>query len=314
LTNPKTSKQYPALAFIMLCLAVYVIEIGGCRPDPPQMQTVTMAAWSFDEMQLGEFRAYIHAKGDIQNLNEAKSCVLYWHAFIEPDDFHLFGYSGGWSRFELIWNVSYDLPLCAYRYASRGATLNVGEEWVLKGAGFLIIYTPDCPYEPKTGGAPLDTATVDYPPPPEITPYTSGPDDSITICNNSSFDIEIFQIEATTTGQTLDVPLDSLFFGNSALESLPFSELLPPGTLIPAGDSARVDIPEEPISGNYYCKIAYREVNSPYEPIRVVYKTKILEAPIPTLTEWGMIILGVLLLGWMARVIARRRGRAAIHV
>lgn len=35
-------------------------------------------------------------------------------------------------------------------------------------------------------------------------------------------------------------------------------------------------------------------------------------APIPTLSEWGMIIFSVLLLGWMARVIVNRRKRAVI--
>jgi hypothetical protein len=37
-------------------------------------------------------------------------------------------------------------------------------------------------------------------------------------------------------------------------------------------------------------------------------------AVIPTLTEWGLIILGVLLLGWMAWMIVRRRRRVTIGI
>ena len=55
-------------------------------------------------------------------------------------------------------------------------------------------------------------------------------------------------------------------------------------------------------------------VSGEYLIFRIGPLGPILDRPIPTLTEWGMIIFCVLLFGWMAWVIVRRRRRVTIGV
>ena len=52
------------------------------------------------------------------------------------------------------------------------------------------------------------------------------------------------------------------------------------------------------------------EVDEFDEDNNVIY----LGGPIPTLTEWGMIIFCVLLFGWMAWVIVRRRKAVKVRI
>jgi CHASE2 domain-containing sensor protein len=52
-----------------------------------------------------------------------------------------------------------------------------------------------------------------------------------------------------------------------------------------------------------------------YQPVEeLINSGQLDERPIPTLTEWGMIIFCALLFGWMAWVIVRRRRRVTIGV
>lgn len=67
-----------------------------------------------------------------------------------------------------------------------------------------------------------------------------------------------------------------------------------------------------PATGEYACLDA-----TPTQPIEGALITILVEGetiPIPTLTEWGMIIFSVLLFGWMAWVIVRRRKRITAGV
>lgn len=67
-----------------------------------------------------------------------------------------------------------------------------------------------------------------------------------------------------------------------------------------------------PVTGECVCLDS-----TPTQPIEGALITILVEGetiPIPTLTEWGMIIFSVLLFGWMAWVIVRRRKRITAGV
>jgi hypothetical protein len=323
LPNPNSSKRYLVLAGVVLLLAVIItgISCGLIFTFPNKVDFITIEWTAPEPMASGALYWNILGLGEICDKDAAKACISRWYGNTQPDielDYFVpvepcplayIPYVGFVSRFELVWVLNYGTD-CRQHNIRLGAEFKKGERWDLYGAS--MIYRPNCLSKP--GDSPPDSIIVDCPLPPEIRPHISGPDIFVVVCNNRTYDIEILQMEATTTGQTRDVPLDSLFFGDPALESLPFTELVTPGKVIPAGDSAVVDVPDEPISGNYYCKIAYREVNSPYEPLRVVYKTTIPETPIPTLTEWGLLIFGLLLAGFMSWIALRRRKSAVVQI
>ena len=72
------------------------------------------------------------------------------------------------------------------------------------------------------------------------------------------------------------------------------------------------EAPAPPKFARQYSIIAASSLNDEY--CEFVYFVLGPGEPIPTLTEWGMIIFCVLLFGWMAWVIVRRRRRATIRV
>jgi hypothetical protein len=71
----------------------------------------------------------------------------------------------------------------------------------------------------------------------------------------------------------------------------------------------KIDLFVGPAGGPADCEVT--ETGCPFNPMIFLVSTV---SAIPTLTEWGMIIFCVLLFGWMAWVIVRRRQRVTAGV
>jgi len=72
----------------------------------------------------------------------------------------------------------------------------------------------------------------------------------------------------------------------------------------------KIDLSVGPAGGDPDCEVT--EAGCPFNP--TIYLVSVVPTPIPTLTEWGMIIFCVLLFGWMAWVIVRRRRRVTASI
>ena len=78
------------------------------------------------------------------------------------------------------------------------------------------------------------------------------------------------------------------------------------------GDSLVFDVPGVPEGGAVVCRA---EVYYDFDPSEVVYySAQIHISPVPTLTERGMIIFCVLLFGWMAWMVVRRKRSVTVGI
>jgi hypothetical protein len=109
------------------------------------------------------------------------------------------------------------------------------------------------------------------------------------------------------------LPLDSLVYTNPAVQALGWSAIfqdtlggLPYDSLV---------LWTDPLPQEGAVIFQYFVLSEARETLAVFTNEGALELSIiPTLTEWGMIIFGVLLFGWMAWMIVRRRRRVTIGI
>ncbi len=113
--------------------------------------------------------------------------------------------------------------------------------------------------------------------------------------------------------------IDSLDDSNSTFMSLSWNELAPTTHVILPRDTIIMDVPDDLIDPLYNCFgwAEYMDIANPVDTLTSYYWPQ--QSPesmvlIPTLTEWGMIIFCVLLFGWMAWVIVRRRRAGALRM
>jgi hypothetical protein len=135
---------------------------------------------------------------------------------------------------------------------------------------------------------------------------------------DSSF--ALLTITAYINPDTADIPItpENTFWSGSIK--------IANGDASASGELTLDDMIYEPITGNLLVTdtkvitIPFPLTRGEFDDVEVEiyadagYGEGIPAAAIPTLTEWGMIIFGVLLFGWMAWVIIRRRRRVTIGI
>ncbi|MDI6766039.1 MAG: hypothetical protein QME52_04365 [Bacteroidota bacterium] len=106
-----------------------------------------------------------------------------------------------------------------------------------------------------------------------------------------------------------DIPLDNLTYYDPLVDGLNWFTVISTPLNLGPGMKYSIDIPDESLSHYVYSRSITSDLNNIVEE-EIVQKSEL--PPIPLITEWGLIILAILILSTAVWVLMRRRARLSV--
>ncbi len=277
------------------------LSLEGTPVQPPIMLSIEYLVSGYQ----GYAKWWIEVGYEIDTEAELRSKIVKWQDAIWPDD-SIFEYVGP--------NPDNNRQLWSFVF-SYNWDPQPGEIRPLK-RGFELVWDIDPVW--KTKRVVLTRISKDG---------SRGADDVTLLPSPPLFDLRfdaisgyVMKVENPSQGVTLellevmgafapDIDFDSLDLDNPLVQSMDFTDLGLAGAQIAPGESLFVDLPDTSLSLGESCYLIarYGDAQQPGEPHSVIYYYRTSDAPIPTLSEWALIILAIVILGAITYVMIRRR-------